>query len=149
MDVKVFDSNYFETETDIFFICYDVGCVAIMLLLPAFIIASFVFMVSMWICITLWLMLTAFMMFSTYWKQHVSLVFKGNTLCIINHYGKEMVVYSDIGQDTFAFTQSKRESRRGLGSIFIFGTDYVFSGIRNFDAMRQYIAAHFPERGNT
>lgn len=148
MNVKVFDSNYFETETDILFICYDVGCVALVLLLP-FIAAADTFMVPMWICIALWLLLTAFMMFVTYWKRHVSLVFKGDTLCIINHYGKEMVVYSNIGQDAFGFAQSTRERKRGLGSVFIFGTDYVFSGIKNFDAMRQYIITHFPERGNT
>ncbi|MBQ4599409.1 MAG: hypothetical protein IJB19_05815 [Clostridia bacterium] len=148
MDVKVYDSDYFETETDILFICYDVGYVALILLLP-FIVAADVCKVPVWSCIALWLLLTAFMMFVTYWKQHVSLVFKGDKLCIINHYGKEMVVYSDIGQDAFGFTQSKREYKRGLGSVFIFGTDYVFSGIRNFDAMRQYIATHFPERGNT
>ena len=146
MKVKVFDSKYFETETDLFFICYDVGVVSLLMLLPASVIASFVFVVPMWICMILWLAVSAFMVFVTYWKQHVTLVFKGSSLCIVNHYGKEMFVYSDIGQEVFGFSQSVREKKRGLGTVFVYGTDYVISGIRNFDAMREYIRTHFPER---
>ncbi len=146
MKVKVFDSNYFETKTDLMFICYDVGIVSLFMLLPAFIIASFVFAVPIWICLLLWLAVFAFMVLATYWKQHVTLIFKGASLCIINHYGKEMLVYTDIGQNAFGFSQSVREKKRGLGTVFVYGTDYVLSGIRNFDAMREYIYAHFPER---
>ena len=149
MDVKVYDSDYFETETDIHFLWLEFG-IGALLFLPF--LLWFVFISPIWIWGVYFLgyfLILAFMYSFSFWKYHVTLVFKGDTLCIMRHWKKEMVTYSEVGREAFDFSQTKREKKRGLGTIYIFGTDYFFSGIKNFDAMRQYIATHFPERGNT
>ena len=149
MNVKVFDSNYFETETDMRFLWLD-GGICSLVFLPFLI--WFIFLSPMriwWLCFLVYALLLVCYYAFIFWKYHVTLIFRENTLCIMRPWKKEMVTYSDIGQDAFDFSQTKREKKRGLGTIYVFGTDYFFSGIRNFDAMRQYIVTHFPERGNT
>ena len=82
-----------------------------------------------------------------FYSFSVTLIFKEDNLCIMRHWKKEMVVYHTT-RDAFEFSQTRREKKRGLGTIYIFGTKYYFSGIRNFDAMKRYIETHFSQRGN-
>ena len=72
-------------------------------------------------------------------------MFKEDNVCIMRHFKREMVVYHTT-RDAFDFSQTKREKKRGLGTIYIFGTDYYFSSLQNFDAMKEYINTHFSER---